>query len=84
MKLWIKAYKNEKLILNVLKTDNQPLTEDGLDTLLRETCDKHDLPMPIITETNIKNLIAFNHTKFKQCDFLEKIHFDYMEISRYK
>ena len=84
MKLWIKAFKNEKIILNVLKTDDLTLSAERLDTLLREICDKHDLPIPIITQTNAKNLLAFNHTKFKQCDFLEKINFDYMEISRYK
>ncbi len=84
MKFWVKAYNNEKLILNILEIDTQPITAVWLEALLRQLCDEHDLPTPIVTEINAKNLISFNHTQFKQCDFLESINFDYLEVSRYK
>ena len=80
MKLWIKAYKNDKLFINELIVNSQPLDCAHLGSALTEFCDKFDLPTPIITETNVYNLNNFNHTKFTQRDFLEKIAFDYMEI----
>ena len=70
----------EKIILNELIVDSAPLSVANLSAALRDVCDKKDLPCPIITETNLNNLINFNHTKFKQSDFLEKISFDYLEI----
>lgn len=60
--------------------DGTPLSVESLNAALRDVCDKKDLPSPLITETNLLNLIKFNHTKFKQADFLEKINFDYLEI----
>ncbi len=80
MKLWVRAFKHEKIILNELIVDSAPLSVANLSAALRDVCDKKDLPCPIITETNLNNLINFNHTKFKQSDFLEKINFDYLEI----
>lgn len=81
MKLWIKAFKKDKLIINELLTNSLQLNCANLTSALMELCDKHDLPTPIVTENNLCNLNAFNHTKFTQRDFLEKIAFDYMEIS---
>jgi len=80
MKLWIKVYKKEKLFINEVISNNQPLDCPRLTWALTELCDKFDLPTPIVTETNVYNLKEFNHTKFIQRDFLEKINFDYMEI----
>lgn len=80
MKLWIRCFKKDKLILNELLTNSHPLTCYNLGTALTELCDKFDLPSPIVTETNVNNLNTFNHTKFKQSDFLEKIDFDFLEI----
>ena len=82
MKIWIKTFKNEKIRLNHLVNDAAPLTVDNLCAVLTEVCDKYDLPTPVITANNVENLQNFNHTKLKQADFLEKINFDFMEITK--
>ena len=81
MKLWIRAKNNEKLVLNQLVQNDKPITVENLTIVLMDLCDKFDMPTPVVTQNNVDNLAEFNYTRFKQRDFLEKISFDYLEIS---
>jgi len=81
MTLWMKAFFKDKIVLNELISNNTPLNAITLGNALSELMDKHDLPNPIVTQINVDNLNNFNHLKFTQRDFLEKIPFDYMEVS---
>lgn len=47
---------------------------------IREICEFFDSPTPVILAQHIRDFIVFNHTTFKENDFVEKIHFDKLII----
>ena len=79
MKIWVKTVLGEKITRSILH--EQPvIDEKNFDETLYQVCQNLDLPLPLVTKTNLRHFFAFNHVKFKPRDFVESVDFDYMEL----
>lgn len=79
MKIWVKTVLGEKITRSLLH-ESAVIDEKNFDETLADACNSLDLPTPIVTKTNKRSFFAFNHVKFKPCDFVESVDFDFLEL----
>ncbi len=79
MKLWCKTIKDEKITRNTLYQCID-VDSDNIDSIMQEICQTLDICTPIIGTTHVYQLLAFNSTKFRPCDFIDYIDYDHMEL----
>ncbi len=80
MKLWVKTIKGEKITTSVLYDVPGAYEPKKLLEYLTDICFSLDIPRPIIIDKHIKEMRNFNHTIFKESDFVESVDFDKLWI----
>lgn len=81
IRTWGKLIKNNRLIKHeTIETLYSPTTDDNLNLLTEQLCDKLDIPRPLILSKNIKQMIKFGQTKFLKDDFMETLPYDKFEL----
>ena len=86
MKLWAKIIKGERITASNLYEIKGTFDVAKLLEYLTDICHEFDIPRPIITDKNYRDFNNFNHTFFKQDDFVEPVDFDkfWVEIAQDK
>ena len=82
MRIWAKTIKHQKIQSEVVREFAlaRPSDLEGWTPILHELCQALDLSRPIVLEKHLNELERFNHTQFRQSDFMEPIAFDRFEI----
>ncbi len=80
MKVWAKTVRGEKITRDVLYEYEHVSDEDEFISVLHGICEQMDIPTPISTRVNFNHFVMFNHTRFKERDFVEHIDFDVFEL----
>jgi len=76
MKLWIKTIKGDHITNSTLYEVPGVFDAKKLLEYLTDICYSLDIPRPIVTQKNYRDFMQFNHTVFKESDFVESIDFD--------
>jgi len=76
MKLWVKTIKGEHITNSILYEVKGLFDAKKLLEYLTDICYSLDIPRPIVIEKHYRDFIKFNHTVFKESDFVESIDFD--------
>ena len=82
MRIWAKTLTRQKIQSEVVRefTLARPSDFEGWMPVLHELCQALDLSRPVLLEKHIAELDRFNHTQFRQSDFMEPIAFDRFDI----
>ena len=81
MKIWGKLWKDNRLIMDHLVTDeNDDTRTHKIFHALDEICIAFDLGRPIWLDANVREFKRHNRTRFHQDCFVEEISFDYLEL----
>jgi hypothetical protein len=82
MRIWAKTLKHQKIQSEVVREFSlaRPSDIEGWTPVLHELCQALDLSRPIVLEKHLKELEQFNHTQFRQSDFMEPISFDRFDM----
>ncbi len=82
MRIWAKTIKHQKIQSEVVREFSlaRPSDIEGWTPVLHELCQALDLSRPVVLQKHLNELERFNHTQFKQSDFMEAISFDRFEI----
>ena len=76
MKLWVKTIKGEHITNSILYEVKGLFDAKKLLEYLTDICYSLDIPRPIVIEKHYRDFAQFNHTVFKESDFVESIDFD--------
>ena len=80
MRVWANIYKKHKIIATAkASSDNYDVTSD-LNECLERIYKELDLSEPVWVSKHARELSRFSRTKFMPADFVEPVHFDYLEI----
>lgn len=80
-RLWIKEWKDNRLVKDMVVTDDTTDTRTHkILNSLEKACYELDLSKPIWLESNQKEFLRRNRTRFSKDNFVEAISFDYLEI----
>ena len=81
-RVWGKLFKNNRLIKDI--TIENPSTDmnrtSKVYAALNEICSEFDLQVPIWLDSNKKEFIRHDKTRFHQDNFIETIDFDFLEF----
>ena len=81
MKIWGKLWKDNRLIMDHLVTEeNDDTRTHKIFHALDEICIAFDLGRPIWLDSNVREFKHHNRTRFHQDCFVEEISFDYLEL----
>ncbi len=81
MRIWIKEFKNNKLIRDMVSERNEGDTRTHkVYAALEEACMEFDLSKPIWFDKNIKEFNNHSRTRFYQDNFIDEIPFEYLEF----
>jgi len=81
VRTWGKLIKNNRIQNHeTISTEYSPNSDDNLNLIVEQLCDKLDISRPLILSKNIKEMIKFGQTKFFKDDFIETIHYDRFEL----
>ncbi len=81
MKIWGKLWKDNRLIMDHLVTEeNDDTRTHKIFHALDEICIAFDLGRPIWLDANVREFKRHNRTRFHQDCFVEEISFDYLEL----
>lgn len=80
MKLWATTVTDEKIIGSLVYEYDHITNEDDFSAVLREVCEKMDIPTPVATRVNFTHFVMFNTTSFKPRDFVESVNFDLLRV----
>ena len=80
MRIWAKVMTDGKIKKQTVYEKAEALVYSSLFDYLAEICAQLDVPTPVLVKAHIFNFAKFNHVKFTQSDFLEKIPFDHLWI----
>lgn len=69
--------KENEIDLSVVERNDLFLSKENTIISLQNVCEKMDIPTPVLTDTNYKNIEEFNFLKFLPSDFVESVDFDY-------
>lgn len=82
MKLWLRLYKNGKLINDALcDVDIKKSPKQMLEDSLKECCYQLDIPNPMIMKKHITDIKNYWLTRFLPDDFPESVDFERAEIN---
>lgn len=84
VKIWVKTYKNKKIVKNEIMMYEGKYSEENFDEYVRLACHELDLPTPVILSVHAKNFTQFNISRFKAGDFVETIDFDELTMESCK
>jgi len=79
-RIWAKTIKGEKIKKSEIFAYDGKFLDKDFNRYLIDICEQMDIPTPIVLSCHVRNFSAFNITKFKQPDFVEKIDFDALVI----
>ncbi|MEG2700581.1 MAG: hypothetical protein RR995_05290, partial [Hungatella sp.] len=81
-RLWAKIFKENRMLQDttICMTDYSLSRTEMIFLSLDQICHQFDLEKPIWLDTNIHEFQSHAKTRFKQDNFIEQIHFDYLEI----
>ena len=81
MKIWAKIIKiDTKIFKDYIYESNLDLTQNNLESILREICYHFDISTPILLRANYLHFLKFHTLKFFPSDFVDSVDFKYMEI----
>ncbi|MDD6482004.1 MAG: hypothetical protein PUF65_07045 [Lachnospiraceae bacterium] len=81
MKIWFKIWKDTHLLEAETVTDETEETRTHkIFQALDEACQRFDLSRPIWLDSNVSEFQKFSRTRFGKDNFVEEIHFDYLEL----
>ncbi len=82
MRIWGKLIKDNRLIKDYVAEnyDTSLNRTRKVYACLDEMCYEFDLPKPIWLESNKKDFILHDRTRFRQESFIEGVNFDYMDF----
>ena len=82
MRIWAKTIQHQKIQSEVVREFAlaRPSDIEGWMPILHELCQALDLSRPIVLEKHLNELERFNHTQFRQSDFMEPVLFDRFDI----
>ena len=80
-RLWGKIFKDDRLLKDMVIEDASADTRTHkIFHSIDELCVKFDISHPIWLESNIKDFKRHNKVRFHKDNFIDAIHFDYLEI----
>ena len=81
MRIWIKLFKDSRLLKDTMYVDN------GADTrthkvfaAVEKCCTEFDIQAPIWLDVNIRDFKKYARCRFTQDSFIEDVDFDYMDF----
>ena len=81
MKIWFKIMKENRLLKDVVITDDSKETRTHkIFHALDKACYQFDLGRPIWLESNVNEFKRHAKTRFLQDSFVESIEFDFLEL----
>ena len=81
MRIWIRLWKDSRMLQDHMATDNTDDTRTHkVFRMLDEACRQFDLGRPICLDKNINEFKRQARTRFYQDSFIDEIPFDYMEF----
>ncbi len=80
MRIWATLHKNNKIIARCAKFSAKSDRAAALLECLEQVYKELDLAEPVWVSKHAKELSVFGRTKFFPEDFLEPVHFDWLEI----
>lgn len=82
MRIWFKAFKNNRLLRDTVINNNIPdLTRTKkIFAAIEEVCYEFDLSKPIWLDSNIREFKHHNKVRFYKDSFIDSIDFDYLEM----
>ena len=80
MRVWANVYKKHKIIASANASSDVYDVSQALNECLENIYRELDLSEPVWVSKHAKELSRFSRTKFTAADFIEPIHFDYLEI----
>ena len=81
MRIWAKEFSDNRLIRDMVITDNSNETRTHkVFHALEEVCHAFDLGKPIWLDSNVKEFKKNGKTRFTADNFVEEIDFDYLEM----
>ena len=81
MRIWAKEFSDNRLIRDMVITDNSNETRTHkVFHALEEVCHAFDLGKPIWLDSNISDFQQHSKTRFTADSFIEDIPFDYLEF----
>ena len=80
-RLWGKLYKNNKIINDLVVTDDSSETRTHkVFSAITALCLHFDLSEPIWLRSNIQEFKRLSRTRFGTDNFIDEVPFDFMEI----
>lgn len=81
MKIWIKEFKDNHLIQDMVVTNNDNDTRTHkVFNALEQACVEFDLSVPMWLDKNIREFKNHSRTKFYNDSFIETVDFDYLDF----
>lgn len=81
MRIWAKEFLDNRLIKDMVVTDNGEETRTHkVFHALEEVCRAFDLGQPIWLDSNISEFQIHAKTRFRKDSFIEEIPFDFLEF----
>lgn len=81
MRIWVKEILDNRLVKDMVVTDNSDETRTHkVFQALDEVCHAFDLGKPIWLDSNITDFQIHAKTRFTKDSFIEEIPFDYLEF----
>ena len=80
MKLWVKLYKNNKIVASHTAVSEYADAPEALLDCVEQSCKKLDLAEPVFLSKHTRDLSVFRRTKLLPEDFMEPVTFDYCTL----
>ena len=81
MRIWIKLFKDNRLLKDTMFIDNGEDTRTHkVFSAVEKCCAEFDIPEPIWLDVNIRDFQRFARCRFYQDSFIEEMEFDYMDF----
>jgi len=82
MKIWFKTFKNNRMLQNMVITNDTPeLTRTKkIFSAVEQICYEFDLSKPIWLDSNIAEFKRHSKVRFSKDNFIDNIDFDYLEM----
>ncbi len=82
MRIWAKTLTRQKIQSEVVREFAlaRPSDIEGWMPIFHELCQALDLSRPVVLNKHINELERFNHTQFRQNDFMEPVSFDRFDV----
>lgn len=76
IRIWAKVMKKDKILKQCVFEREGEIDYSEFFDYAMEICQTLDIPTPVIIKTHLFNYAKYNHVRFKESDFVEKINFD--------